>query len=184
MNLIAILLKKLDHSMRELARHSARTRGRRSFLAKLGATLAGGALLPMLPFDRAETAESALSQGSVPSQGSDPSTCEYWAYCSLNGTRCNACGGTLSQCPPGSQPSKVSWVGTCLNPTDKKNYLVSYSDCCGKPACGEAALCQRHEGDLPAYRVGASNEMNWCMANTNKGVNCSTALVIGVADSD
>ncbi len=90
----------------------------------------------------------------------------------------------MSQCPPGSQPSKVSWVGTCANPKDKKNYLVSYSDCCGKATCGADANCQRHESELPGYRVGAFNEINWCMANVNKSVNCSTAMVLGLVEDE
>jgi methylamine dehydrogenase light chain len=112
------------------------------------------------------------------------SKCEYWAYCSMNGIRCDACGGSAGQCPPGSRPSVVSWVGTCTNPTDKKAYLISYNDCCGKAVCDvpEDAFCSHDEGDRPGYRIGSYNAANWCMANTNLVPGCSTAVIVGIAD--
>jgi methylamine dehydrogenase light chain len=172
------MMRRLDRLSETVARRTAQTHGRRSFLARFGTVVIGGTLLPMLPFDRSFGAASG-SDGHA-----DASTCDYWAYCSLNGVRCNACGGSLTQCPAGTQASKVAWVGTCFNPKEKKNYLVSYGDCCGQSACGEDAMCTRHEGDRPGYRAGAFNELNWCMANNSKGVSCSTAVVMSVADSE
>lgn len=167
----------MDRQVEEGMRASARVHGRRSVIAKLGAALVGAAALPMLPFDRSLAAAQDGAQ-----QHDDDKKCDYWAYCSLDGTRCNACGGTMNQCPPGSQVSKVSWVGTCRNPNDKKSYLVAYNDCCGKADCHQDAICQANEGERPPYRIGASNDMNWCMANTNLGVHCSTALIVGLAE--
>lgn len=173
-----LILDWLDRSMERGIRSAAQTQGRRSFLTRLGAIVVGGVLLPMLPYDRSFGAEQASG-----SAVDDDSKCEYWAYCSLNGTRCNACGGTAIQCPPGSQPSVLAWVGTCINPKDKKAYLVAYNDCCGKSECDvpEDMVCARNEGGRPGYRIGAYNDANWCMANTNLGVNCSTAVIVGVA---
>jgi methylamine dehydrogenase light chain len=178
-NVVDSMLIWLDRRMEAGACTSAQAMGRRSFLSKFGALVVGGTVLPMLPFDRTLGAPGAHESGAQ-----DDTGCDYWAYCGIDGTRCNACGGTISQCPPGSQPSSVSWVGTCINPKDKKAYLVSYYDCCGKTSCEEEADCSRHEGERPGYRIGTLSDMNWCMANANKGVNCSTAVVIGVADND
>jgi methylamine dehydrogenase light chain len=178
-NLIASILDSMDRRMERGLRTTAQNIGRRNFLARVGAILVGGTVLPMLPFDR--RSGTVLAAGT---EQEDETKCEYWAYCGIDGTLCNACGGTISQCPPGSDPSKVSWVGTCTNPRDKKAYLVSYYDCCGKTSCLEEAACSRHEGERPGYRIGTMSDMNWCMANTSKGVHCSTAVVVGVADSE
>jgi methylamine dehydrogenase light chain len=180
-NLITLLVKRMDQGMEHRIRSAAQTHGRRSFLTRLGAIVVGGTLLPMLPFDR------TFGAGTAPARELDDKTCEYWAYCSLNGTRCDACGGSASQCPPGSQPSLVSWVGTCINPTDRKAYLVAYNDCCGKGECGvsedaEDASCSRHEGERPGYRIGSNNDANWCMANTSLSASCSTAVIVGIAE--
>jgi methylamine dehydrogenase light chain len=178
MSLIESMLQWMDLRMERAARRTAQVTGRRSFLARLAALAVGGGLLPMLPYDR--------NSGAARAAEFDPQNdtkCEYWAYCGIDGTRCNACGGTISECPPGSQASKLSWVGTCTNPKDKKAYLVSYYDCCGKSPCQQEADCSRHEGERPGYRIGTFSDMNWCMANADKGVNCSTAVVVGMADA-
>lgn len=166
----------MDRRMEKGARMTAQSIGRRSFLARFGAMALGGTLLPMLPFERSSAAPFVVR--------GDETTCEYWAYCGIDGTLCNACGGTITQCPPGSVPSKVSWVGTCINPKDQKAYLVSYSDCCGKAYCQQEADCSRHEGERPGYRISTFGDLNWCMANTGKGVHCSTALLVGIADGE
>jgi len=170
------LLGWLDRRAEGSMRSAARLRGRRSFLFRLGHVIVGGALLPMLPFER--------SAGASLDQFQDNSKCDYWAYCSLSGTLCNACGGTDTQCPPGTQSSLLSWVGTCINPKEKKSYLVSYGDCCGKVDCdaSEEAMCSRSEGERPGYRIGAYNDANWCMANSNRTAHCSIAVLVGVAD--
>jgi methylamine dehydrogenase light chain len=178
-NVVTLMLGWMDRRMENGIRATAQNIGRRSFLTKFGAILVGGTVLPVLPFDRNFGAVLAAR-----SEQQDDTKCEYWAYCGIDGTLCNACGGSISQCPPGSQASTLSWIGTCINPKDKKAYLISYYDCCGKASCQEDADCSRHEGERPGYRIGTFSDMNWCMANTNKGVNCSTAVVVGVADSE
>jgi methylamine dehydrogenase light chain len=178
-NVVSLLLAWMDRRMEQAVRSNAQNFGRRSFIAKCGAILAGGSVLPLLPYNR-----NYGSAWADASRQQDDTKCDYWAYCGLDGTLCNACGGSVSQCPPGAQPSKLSWIGTCTNPSDKKAYLISYSDCCGKAPCQEDPDCSRHEGERPGYRIGTLSDMNWCMANTNFGVNCSTAVVVGIADSE
>ena len=168
------------HTERRL-RQVAHNHGRRSLLTRLGVALVGGAALPMLPFDRSGQFMSAQAAG-VPKldKTEDPTQCEYWRYCAFDGHLCTCCGGSLTQCPPGTEASKVSWVGTCLNPTDGRHYLVSYNDCCGKGSCGQC-LCNNNERERPGYRLGVHNDINWCMANTSSMFHCTTSVIVGVA---
>lgn len=168
------LLKRLDKSVESNMRSSARAFGRRSFLAKAGTSLLGAAVLaPVLPFDRRGAA--------MASEGAD--ACSYWRHCAIDGFLCEQSGGALTSCPPGSTVSAVSWVGTCQNPDDGKDYLVSYNDCCGKPAVARhATFCNNNKGERPGYRMGLYNDVNWCMANADKGYHCTVSVVVGLAE--
>ncbi len=178
--LFALIDKWTERSLRRVAhRH-----GRRSLLARLGVALVGGAALPMLPFDRSGQFTGAQAAGAAKKPKADPALdplkCEYWRYCAFDGFLCTCCGGSLTSCPPGTEASKVSWVGTCMNPQDGRQYLVSYNDCCGKTACGEC-LCNNNERERPGYRLGVFNDINWCMANTSPMFHCTTSVIVGVA---
>ena len=175
LNLIDGLFRMIDKAAEQGTRYAARQYGRRSLLAKTGAALIGGALLPILPFDRTSGAAFAA-------EGEDETACEYWRYCALDGNLCNSCGGSLTQCPPGSEISKVSWVGTCTNPMDGKDYLVSYNDCCGKAICDNSPFCNTNERERPGYRMGLHNDINWCMANASQGYHCTVAALVGLAE--
>lgn len=181
------LFKLIDRHAERGVRQIAHRHGRRSQLARLGVALVGGAVLPMLPFDRsgqssgaAHAAEPSPRKAAKPDPREDPLKCEYWRYCAFDGYLCTCCGGSLTQCPPGTEASKVSWIGTCLNPQDGRQYLVSYNDCCGKGSCGEC-LCNNNERERPGYRLGVHNDINWCMANTSPMFHCTTAIIAGVA---
>jgi methylamine dehydrogenase light chain len=111
----------------------------------------------------------------------DPTNDLYWRYCSIDGFPASASGGTASSCPPGTMMSPVTWVGTCRNPTDGKDYIVSYNDCCGKgPAGGK--FIHRNEGDKPVYYAHKSNDVGWCMGSADAAYNSTVSIVIGVAD--
>lgn len=176
----------LDRSAERTVRGVAHQHGRRSLLTRLGVALVGGAVLPMLPFDRsgglmsAHAADNSSGKKPAVDKTQDPTQCEYWRYCAFDGFLCSCCGGSATQCPPGSEASKVSWVGTCQNPADGRNYLVSYNDCCGKGACGEC-MCNNNERERPGYRMGAHNDINWCMAADNSMFHCTTSVIVGVA---
>ncbi|NVN10897.1 methylamine dehydrogenase light chain [Nguyenibacter vanlangensis] len=163
-----------EAGMRRIASMS----GRRSLLHKAGTIFVGGAILPMLPYDNS----NGVSHAAEPQAGGTiPDDCQYWRYCSLHGGLCSKCGGSVTQCPPGTTPSKVAWVGTCRNPRDNKDYLVSYNDCCGKAGqCGDS--CTRQERDRPGYRMGLASESSWCVANGQQGVHCTVAIVVGLAE--
>lgn len=174
--------KWLDRFTERGVRRAAQLTSRRSAVAKVGAALVGSAVLPMLPFDRSGRAYAQQGGGGGGNKAEDPTACEYWRNCALDGFLCTCCGGTVTQCPPGAMASKVSWVGTCRNPKDGTNYLVNYNDCCGKTACARC-LCNFNERERPGYRMGVFNDINWCMANTQTMYHCTVSVVVGVSDA-
>jgi methylamine dehydrogenase light chain len=165
-------MSRLDRWTERAARGLASRVSRRSFLAQLGALLAGGAALPLLPVARGAAAEPAPEQ--------DETRCEYWRHCAIDGFLCGCCGGSTTACPPGTEMSPVTWIGTCQNPADGRSYLVSYNDCCGKGFCGRC-FCNRNEGDRPIYYPHRSNDINWCSGTSTNVYHCSTAIVLGAA---
>lgn len=177
--LLDVLMTRLDKRAENMTRQVAQKNGRRSFISKLGLLVVGSGELPVLPFDRNFGMAYADEEKKDPN---DPTTCDYWRYCALDGNLCNDCGGTLTSCPPGAEASKVSWVGTCRNPNDGKDYLVSYNDCCGKAMCNGTS-CLTSERERPGYRMGLHNDINWCMANTSMGYHCTVAVLVGIADN-
>jgi len=166
-------MKFIDKLFEREARKLAQTSGRRSLLKGMGGLLVGGASIPLLPVARAAGPSQPVDEG-------DPSSCDYWRYCAIDGFLCSCCGGSANTCPPGTEMSPVTWIGTCKNPADGRAYVISYNDCCGKSSCG-ACLCQRDEGDRPAYRPDKTNDINWCLGTTSAAYHCSTAIVVGVA---
>lgn len=172
----------IDRWVTAAARRLARRSSRRSVLGRLATVLVGGAALPLLPIARA----GAIKRPPIPGEPDaaapigDPQSCEYWRHCAIDGFLCSCCGGTQRSCPPGTEVSPVTWVGTCRNPLDGKDYIISYNDCCGKHVCG-LCFCHRNQGDKPIYFPHRANDINWCFGTTSVVYNCSTAIVLGVA---
>ena len=183
-----------ENSSRSLARHTSR----RSVLATLGKILTGAALVPLLPIDRSSKAHAADGNGTAPTESKpttqgktpttapkkptdDPLSCDYWKYCAVDGFLCSCCGGSSNSCPPGTAPSPITWIGTCHNPVDGRDYIVSYNDCCGKTSCGNCE-CNRNEREKPMYRPSRNNDLNWCMANADSNYHCSVSVILGVAE--
>ena len=170
-------MKWLDEITEHNARHLARRTSRRGFLGKLAGLFAGSvAAVPLLPVARAGRHETPAPDADP----GDPTSCDYWRYCAVDGFLCAACGGTVNSCPPGTEQSPITWIGTCLNPADNINYVISYNDCCGKSGCG-AGPCTRNEGDRPTYRPQLNNEYNWCLGTSSNMYHCSTAIIVGTA---
>jgi methylamine dehydrogenase light chain len=185
---------RLDRLMELASRSVARRSSRRSFLGSFAMAITGVAALPLLPVRRGAVAEAAdlpaKDAAATPQAGhakapakivTDPQSCDYWKYCAIDGFLCACCGGTSSTCPPGTEPSPITWIGTCQNPADGRDYLVSYNDCCGRTTCG-ACTCVRNEGEKPMYRMSLNNDVNWCMANDNPNYHCSVSVILGVAE--
>lgn len=176
---IALLLQRaFELGVRRLARQTSR----RSFLAGSGRWLVAAAAFPLLPIDRQNLARA----GDVPparkgfaarAQATDAAKCDYWRYCSIDGTLCSCCGGTVDACPPGTISPPSSWVGSCLNPADGKTYLVAYRDCCGKSLCGRCA-CRSSEGDTPVYRPTTNQDIVWCFGTDQMLYHCSISQVL------
>ena len=160
-----------DSLFERSARGVARRMSRRSSLAQLGQILVGAALVPVLPVSRVAHAQD---------DPGDPTQCDYWRYCGFDGFVCACCGGTVSQCPPGTSVSNVTWIGTCLNPADNKNYIISYNDCCGRGSCGQC-LCNTNQGETPVYRPQLNNDIVWCFGAPSMVYHCSSQVVIGKA---
>lgn len=163
-----------DEAVEQLTRRLAKTVSRRSVLRSLGAALVGAASLPLLPVARGQGVEKETG---------DPASCDYWRYCAIDGFLCACCGGSVTVCPPGTEPAPITWVGTCRNAADGKDYIISYNDCCGKSSCGRC-LCNRNEGDRPLYTAGKSNDYNWCVgSNANLPYHCTVSRVISVVSN-
>src|SRR6185295_8412601 len=175
-------MKWLDTLTEQSTRQMARRTSRRSLLASIGTMLVGASVLPLLPVMRGAAAAEGQS-GAANAGINDPSSCDYWRHCAIDGFLCNCCGGTQRSCPPGTEPSPVTWIGTCRNPLDGKDYIISYNDCCGKHVCG-VCYCHRNEGDKPVYFPHRSNDINWCFGTKSVVYNCSTAIVLGVATEE
>jgi methylamine dehydrogenase light chain len=156
---------------------------RRSFLSKLGIAMMAAPVLPLLPVARVTAAEaSPKTDFERYAQAKDPNKCNYWRYCAIDGILCGCCGGGVHTCPPGAEPSPISWIGTCLNPEDGRSYVIAYRDCCGKPACSAGKDCDCHSVDreLPLYRAQLNNDIIWCFGNATASYHCSTAALVGL----
>lgn len=169
--------KLFNESSRQLARHTSR----RSFLNRLGLVTLGLGATPLLPMARAAAPNYTPIAGepdpSTPE--GNPTDCNYWRFCSLDGFMASCCGGSARSCPPGTEMSPVAWIGTCRNPLDGRNYIVSYNDCCGKSSC-QRCFCHRNEGEKPVYYPSKSNDIDWCMGKAGVVYNSTVSIVIGV----
>jgi methylamine dehydrogenase light chain len=161
----------MDHLIERFSRELAKRTSRRSALGFLGKLLLGSAVVPLLPVHRVKAAEHAGKDGN-------PLSCDYWRYCGLDGFLCGCCGGSATECAPGTMMSPTSWVGTCHNPSDGKDYIIAYRDCCGKDFCNRC-YCQNNTGDLPVYRTQLDNTVYWCFGSQSYFVNCTTAVSLG-----
>lgn len=179
-----------DAATRRTTTGLAERTSRRGFIGRVGTLLAGSAALPLLPVSRAFGAEDA-AEPNVPvgdtvenlTEFGDSKSCDYWRYCALGGALCACCGGGPSRCPPGAEPSPVTWIGTCRNPVDGKQYLISYNDCCGKEVCPRC-FCHRTEGAKPVYYPSKSSNVLWCFGVDSNAYHCTLATVIGDAPDE
>jgi methylamine dehydrogenase light chain len=173
----------IDRWFERSARQLARRTSRRGFLARLGALVLGSVAFPLLPVARAGSSGSrapAPDEAGLTGEAGDPTSCQYWRHCAIDGLLCSCCGGTQNACPPGTEMSRVTWIGTCRHPGDGKDYIISYNDCCGKSFCGRCQ-CNRNEGEKPVYVTPKNNDIVWCFGTKSTAYHCSTAIVLGIA---
>lgn len=174
----------LDALSERITRALAGYCSRRGFLARVGTAFLAAPLLPLLPVARSAAAESAKTDFERRAQAKDPNKCDYWRYCAIDGMLCGCCGGGVHTCPPGAEPSPISWIGTCLNPQDGRSYVIAYRDCCGKPICtaGKDCRCDAVDREMPTYRQSLNNDIIWCFGNAAAAYHCSTAALVGVTN--
>lgn len=171
-------MNRYDRLMERWSRSLAKGVSRRSVVRSLGTLIVGGAAMPLLPVARGQNqgAAGTADEGDVDS-------CDYWRYCAIDGFLCSCCGGTVSTCPPGTEPAPITWVGTCRHAHDGKDYIISYNDCCGKGACGRC-LCNRNERDKPLYVPRLSNDYNWCVGSESDiPYHCTVSRIVGIAQT-
>ncbi len=171
-------MRRIDRITERFSRRLARGTSRRSFLSRAGTSLLGLTALPLLPIARVE---AAPDDAEISGPAADPARCEYWRNCGMDGFLCSCCGGSHLSCPPGTEMSPLTWIGTCENPADGRNYIIAYNDCCGKSTCNRC-MCNRNEGDLPNYVPSKSNDINWCMGTTNNVYHCTVTINLGAAE--
>lgn len=173
-------MAKIDQLTEALLRGFASRTSRRSLFSVFGGMLAGGAALPLLPVARA-----AEDGGQAPIYSGDPqdpgnqASCDYWRYCAIDGSLCACYGGSAHACPPGTEMSPITWIGTCRNPADGRNYIMSYNDCCGGVLWGRCN-CQRNDGDRPVVRPQRNNEITWCFGTKSQSYTCTVSIILGV----
>lgn len=178
---------KFDQILEGFSRTVASRTSRRGFIGRVGTALAGAALVPLLPVDRrgrvsrSAHAAAGTREGWQP-QDTDVQQCDYWRHCSIDGNICDCCGGSLTNCPPGTRLSPSSWVASCYNPGDKQSYLIAYRDCCGKNVCGRCG-CLNTEGELPVYRPEFGNDIIWCFGAEDDAMtyHCTISPIVGKA---
>lgn len=174
----------IDKFGENVARRLASTTSRRSLLSRLGTLLVAAPLFPLLPVQRARGADQVKAKEtdfSRAAQTTDDTACNYWRYCGSDGYMCSCCGGGVNTCPPGSQASPTSWIGTCINPDDGRAYLISYRDCCGVGACNEC-FCEGTDRAMPIYRPQGNNHIVWCFGTSSMEYHCSMAVLVGLAE--
>jgi methylamine dehydrogenase light chain len=180
---------QFDRMAEKMLRHFASRTSRRSFISVIGTLLGGAATLPLLPVGRAQAQAPAGAPNADlgppqttgnPQDPGDPTKCDYWRYCAIDGSLCSCYGGSVNSCPPGTEMSPITWIGTCYNPADARHYIISYNDCCGGVPWGRCA-CQNNEGDRPVVRPQNNNEVIWCFGTKSQSYTCSTAIILGVA---
>jgi len=180
-----------DAAGEKLLRKFAGHTSRRSLISRLGLALVAAPAFPLLPVGRASAAPAPAGKAEERSiesrthftqnaQTTDDTKCDYWRYCAIDGLLCSCSGGGIHTCPAGAVPSTVSWVGTCINPDDKKTYLIAYRDCCGKPSSGQCQ-CDGTDRETQIYVPQTNNNVIWCFGVPNTEYHCSTAVLVGPA---
>ena len=163
----------LDRIFEQSSRSLAQRTSRRSFVAVLGQILTGTLLLPLAadrPRHRAAAASPAPDAAppppahqSVAKPRTGPRAMIRKAASTGNTARSTAsCAPAAAAVRIPVRPVRrcraITWIGTCHNPSDGRDYIVSYNDCCGKTSCGNCG-CNRNEREKPMYRLSTQQRL-------------------------
>jgi methylamine dehydrogenase light chain len=117
-----------------------------------------------------------------PFEGTDPTECDYWRYCNVDGTPCATCaGGGVTTCPPGTTPGAEFWVGCCRDPESGGTYLVAYYDCCGASSCSDVHCREPYSQAEPYDPTPGSQDTSilWCLTDETQAYSCTISPIIG-----
>ncbi len=129
----------LDNWITKGTRRVARNTSRRDFLSRFGVALVGGAAQCRCcrlraRMRRKQRARRNRRRTAIRSAANTGATARSTDSCAA------VAAAPTNSCPPGTEPSPVTWIGTCRNPVDGKDYIISYNDCCGK-TCVRSLHC-------------------------------------------
>ncbi len=98
-------MNRVDRWFARASRRLARRTSRRSFLTRFGVVLVGGVGLPLLPVGRASSPARAAAPGEPDpaTPVGDPTSCDYWRHCAIDGFLSSCCGGTGDGAGEGSR---------------------------------------------------------------------------------
>jgi methylamine dehydrogenase light chain len=148
-------MHSVDRLVEALARDMARRISRRRLIGGLGALLFGASALPLLPVARGAPAAT----GPAAADAGDPKSCEYWRHCAIDGFLCSCCGGSSHSCPPGTEASAITWVGTCHNPGEGTITSSPTMIAAVRAAGRHPAIATRMTSRCTPFM---SNDYNWC----------------------
>ena len=174
--MVKLIEQWIDRLSERRVRKVAQSTSRRSAVAKLGSMLVGGAILPMLPFDR------SLAPPSMATWREEWRSAELRLLAQLrhrwlpvrvlrrNVTACPP--GTEISRSPGSAPAATRWTrGTTSSRT---------TTAAERAAAAAAAATATRATDPCLTRPPRATTSNWCHGTSNNVYNCSMAVVIGL----
>jgi hypothetical protein len=137
---------------------------RRSFIGRLGGTLAGAAVGGVV-------GQLIIVDGRHKAAQAYTGNCGDWENCGMYGRMCKNCGGNAANtvCPDGTYYSGGCWSKCCSDgaktPT---NRIFYYCDCCGN-GCN-SGWCLRHPDPQPFWGCGGGNYR--CTITLPSGIAC------------
>ena len=110
----------------------------------------------------------------------DPTSCDYWRHCAIDGFLCSCCGGSATHCPPGTEVVARHLDRHLPQPGRRQGLPDLLQRLLRARVCGRCP-CNRNEGERPEYHWYRNNDINWCAGASIQVYHCSIAIVLGRA---